>query len=140
MGLPSLIASFKGKIRLPSSHVHVPVLSLQILTSYSSVSQSEIPSQGMINYHVFHRISQSCLPARGRPFAIANTMIMTSSDNTNKCIEICWCCPSLNTSTLMSPLFRENFSNRLDCLKLQTTETKNNLNDSNNNTPTIIIV
>ncbi|KAM4121071.1 hypothetical protein ACJW30_03G180100 [Castanea mollissima] len=90
--------------------------------SYSSVSQSEIPSQGMINYHVFHRISQSCLLARGIPFAIANTMIMTSRDNTNKCIEICWCCPSLNTSTLMSPLFRENFSNCLYCLKLQTAE------------------
>nr|POE62701.1 hypothetical protein CFP56_26462 [Quercus suber] len=63
---------------------------IEILMSYSSVSQSEIPSQGMINYHVFHRISQSCLPAKGRPFAIANTMIMTTSDNTNKCIEICW--------------------------------------------------
>ncbi|KAL0003795.1 hypothetical protein SO802_011356 [Lithocarpus litseifolius] len=80
--------------------------------SYSSVSQLEIPSQGMIP-------SQSCLPARGRPFAIANTMIMTSSDNTNKCIEICWCCPSLNTSTLMSPLVRENFSNCLYCLKFR---------------------
>ena len=48
--------------------------------SYPNVSQLEIPSQGMINYHVYHRISQSCLTARGRPFAIANTTIMTSSD------------------------------------------------------------
>ena len=31
-------------------------------------------------------------------------MIMTSNDNTNKCIEICWFCPSLNTSTLVSLL------------------------------------
>ena len=108
----------QSSVTFISFNVQVPVLSVQILMSYPSVSQSEIPSQCMINYHVFHRISQSCLPARGWPFAIAKTTIMTSSDNSNKCIEICWCCPSLNTSTLMSPLFGENFSNCLDCLKL----------------------